>query len=68
VAVYNTSKRIFRTSARRSGISEVTNILLIFPQATGKTLRAQNLRRMLDVPVAIVEATNLTEGASRGRK
>ena len=38
-----------------------SNIMLIGPTGTGKTLMAQTLARMLDVPFAIVDATTLTE-------
>jgi ATP-dependent Clp protease ATP-binding subunit ClpX len=66
VAVYNHYKRI-RLSRERSDI-ELTksNILLIGPTGTGKTLMAQTLARMLDVPFAIVDATTLTEAGYVG--
>ena len=43
-----------------------SNILLIGPTGTGKTLLAQTLARMLDVPFAIVDATTLTEAGYVG--
>src|ERR1700677_3909957 len=64
VAVYNHYKRIFmnRQKAAGDGIElSKSNILLIGPTGTGKTLLAQTLARMLDVPFAIVDATTLTE-------
>jgi ATP-dependent Clp protease ATP-binding subunit ClpX len=66
VAVYNHYKRIFLN--RQPGEVELTksNILLIGPTGTGKTLLAQTLSRMLDVPFAIVDATTLTEAGYVG--
>jgi ATP-dependent Clp protease ATP-binding subunit ClpX len=66
VAVYNHYKRIFLN--RTPGDVELTksNILLIGPTGTGKTLLAQTLSRMLDVPFAIVDATTLTEAGYVG--
>ncbi len=66
VAVYNHYKRIFLN--RQPGDVELTksNILLIGPTGTGKTLLAQTLSRMLDVPFAIVDATTLTEAGYVG--
>ena len=66
VAVYNHYKRILLS--RQRGDVELTksNILLIGPTGTGKTLLAQTLARMLDVPFAIVDATTLTEAGYVG--
>ncbi len=66
VAVYNHYKRIFLN--RQPGDVELTksNILLIGPTGTGKTLLAQTLSRMLEVPFAIVDATTLTEAGYVG--
>jgi ATP-dependent Clp protease ATP-binding subunit ClpX len=67
VAVYNHYKRI-HMNRQRSGEVELTksNILLIGPTGTGKTLLAQTLAKMLDVPFAIVDATTLTEAGYVG--
>jgi ATP-dependent Clp protease ATP-binding subunit ClpX len=66
VAVYNHYKRIHMN--RQRGDVELTksNILLIGPTGTGKTLLAQTLAKMLDVPFAIVDATTLTEAGYVG--
>jgi len=62
VAVYNHYKRV---QAGRSGDNDVelskSNILLLGPTGCGKTLLAQTLARMLNVPFAIADATALTE-------
>ncbi len=67
VAVYNHYKRIQMNRARTTDV-ELTksNILLIGPTGSGKTLMAQTLARMLDVPFAIVDATTLTEAGYVG--
>ncbi|HXZ28533.1 MAG TPA: ATP-dependent Clp protease ATP-binding subunit ClpX [Terriglobales bacterium] len=67
VAVYNHYKRI-HMNRQRGGDVELTksNILLIGPTGTGKTLLAQTLAKMLDVPFAIVDATTLTEAGYVG--
>jgi ATP-dependent Clp protease ATP-binding subunit ClpX len=68
VAVYNHYKRIYMNRQRTGDGVELTksNILLIGPTGTGKTLLAQTLARMLDVPFAIVDATTLTEAGYVG--
>jgi ATP-dependent Clp protease ATP-binding subunit ClpX len=67
VAVYNHYKRIFMNRQRTSEIElSKSNILLIGPTGTGKTLLAQTLAKMLDVPFAIVDATTLTEAGYVG--
>ena len=66
VAVYQHYKRI-ELGRRRSEVEiQKANILLIGPTGTGKTLLAQTLARMLDVPFAIVDATTLTEAGYVG--
>jgi ATP-dependent Clp protease ATP-binding subunit ClpX len=67
VAVYNHYKRI-QMNKQRGGDVELSksNILLIGPTGTGKTLLAQTLARILDVPFAIVDATTLTEAGYVG--
>src|SRR5690242_4565372 len=67
VAVYNHYKRI-QLARQRQGDVELTksNILLIGPTGTGKTLLAQTLARQLEVPFAIVDATTLTEAGYVG--
>jgi len=67
VAVYNHYKRIYMNRQKTDGV-ELTksNILLIGPTGTGKTLLAQTLAKMLDVPFAIVDATTLTEAGYVG--
>jgi len=68
VAVYNHYKRIFMNRQKTGDGVELTksNIMLIGPTGTGKTLLAQTLARMLDVPFAIVDATTLTEAGYVG--
>jgi ATP-dependent Clp protease ATP-binding subunit ClpX len=67
VAVYNHYKRIQMNHARNNEIElSKSNILLIGPTGSGKTLLAQTLAKMLDVPFAIVDATTLTEAGYVG--
>jgi ATP-dependent Clp protease ATP-binding subunit ClpX len=67
VAVYNHYKRI-NSGARREGEVELdkSNILLLGPTGVGKTLLAQTLARILDVPFTIADATTLTEAGYVG--
>ena len=66
VAVYNHYKRI-EMARKKSDIElQKSNILLIGPTGTGKTLLAQTLARLLSVPFAIVDATTLTEAGYVG--
>jgi len=68
VAVYNHYKRIYMNRQLAGDGVELakSNIMLIGPTGTGKTLLAQTLARMLDVPFAIVDATTLTEAGYVG--
>ncbi len=68
VAVYNHYKRIKGEGARRDDEIEIakSNILLLGPTGCGKTLLAQTLARMLNVPFAIADATALTEAGYVG--
>jgi ATP-dependent Clp protease ATP-binding subunit ClpX len=66
VAVYNHYKRIMLTKVRSDVELTKSNILLIGPTGTGKTLLAQTLARLLEVPFAIVDATTLTEAGYVG--
>ena len=71
VAVYNHYKRINATLSKKKkdddGVEiEKSNVLLLGPTGSGKTLLAQTLARMLDVPFAIGDATTLTEAGYVG--
>ena len=68
VAVYNHYKRVQSDDARREDSVELSksNILLLGPTGCGKTLLAQTLARMLNVPFAIADATALTEAGYVG--
>ncbi len=71
VAVYNHYKRLEANSAKSSkGGDEVevqkSNVLLLGPTGTGKTLLAQTLARLLDVPFVVADATTLTEAGYVG--
>lgn len=68
VAVYNHYKRIFSKKSKTDSDIELSksNILLIGPTGNGKTLLAQTLAKMLDVPFAIADATTLTEAGYVG--
>ena len=66
VAVYNHYKRIYSGGAVEEVELEKSNILLVGPTGTGKTLLARTLARTLKVPFAIVDATCLTEAGYVG--
>ena len=67
VAVYNHYKRINSQSLKENDVElEKSNILLIGPTGVGKTLLAQTLARLLDVPFTIADATTLTEAGYVG--
>ena len=70
VAVYNHYKRLRSNAGTGAGNSEVelakSNILLIGPTGSGKTLLAQTLARLLNVPFVIADATTLTEAGYVG--
>ena len=65
VAVYNHYKRILRNTKNDVELQK-SNILLIGPTGSGKTLFAQTMAKMLDVPFAIADATTLTEAGYVG--
>jgi len=65
VAVYNHYKRVESTEKNDIEIQK-SNVLLLGPTGSGKTLLAQTLARVLDVPFAIADATNLTEAGYVG--
>ena len=68
VAVYNHYKRVQSGDSKREDASELSksNILILGPTGCGKTLLAQTLARMLNVPFAIADATALTEAGYVG--
>jgi len=66
VAVYNHYKRINSSSVQDEVELDKSNIMLIGPTGVGKTLLAQTLARILDVPFTIADATTLTEAGYVG--
>lgn len=70
VAVYNHYKRLAQAASKKEGFEDVdiekSNIILVGPTGTGKTLLAKTIARMLDVPFTIVDATVLTQAGYVG--
>lgn len=67
VAVYNHYKRINKKTSKNDDIElQKSNILMVGPTGSGKTLLAQTLARVLDVPFAMADATSLTEAGYVG--
>ena len=67
VAVYNHYKRLVAASDMQSDVEiDKSNIILVGPTGTGKTLMARTIARLLDVPFTIVDATVLTEAGYVG--
>ncbi len=65
VAVYNHYKRVYKTVPDDVELAK-SNVLMLGPTGVGKTLLAQTLARILDVPIAITDATTLTEAGYVG--
>lgn len=67
VAVYNHYKRLIQEKSSEDTVEiQKSNVLLVGPTGTGKTLLAQTISRLLKVPLAIVDATVLTEAGYVG--
>ncbi|MEE1198808.1 MAG: ATP-dependent Clp protease ATP-binding subunit ClpX [Acutalibacteraceae bacterium] len=65
VAVYNHYKRVFKNTDNDIEINK-SNVVLLGPTGVGKTLLAQTLAKIIDVPIAITDATTLTEAGYVG--
>ncbi len=66
VAVYNHYKRVFADLSEDDTEIQKSNILMLGPTGSGKTLLAQTLARILDVPFCVADATSLTEAGYVG--
>jgi ATP-dependent Clp protease ATP-binding subunit ClpX len=66
VAVYNHYKRLLQKKSKDTVEIQKSNVLIVGPTGTGKTLLAQTISRFLNVPLAIVDATVLTEAGYVG--
>ena len=66
VAVYNHYKRVFSKVSENDIEIQKSNVMLLGPTGSGKTLLAQTLAKYLDVPIAIADATSLTEAGYVG--
>ena len=66
VAVYNHYKRLIQQNLKQEVEIQKSNVLVVGPTGTGKTLLAQTIARLLKVPLAIVDATVLTEAGYVG--
>ena len=66
VAVYNHYKRLYNSAMKNDVEIQKSNILLIGPTGSGKTLLASTLAKVLDVPFTIADATTLTEAGYVG--
>ncbi|MEA1917477.1 MAG: ATP-dependent Clp protease ATP-binding subunit ClpX [Campylobacterota bacterium] len=67
VAVYNHYKRIFKSDVEEDDTEIAkSNVLLIGPTGSGKTLMVQTIARVLNIPIAIADATSLTEAGYVG--
>jgi ATP-dependent Clp protease ATP-binding subunit ClpX len=66
VAVYNHYKRLIQQTSKEDVEIQKSNVLVVGPTGTGKTLLAQTISRLLNVPLAIVDATVLTEAGYVG--
>lgn len=66
VAVYNHYKRVWSNSVSHDVEIQKSNILMVGPTGSGKTLLAQTMAKILDVPFAIADATSLTEAGYVG--